>query len=59
MRSDARAPIPDEPKQGDFVVVNAREALFLYRRDDAAFIRYDGEDETRVVPFSKLRLRGS
>ena len=57
MTSDAHAPIPDEPKPGDFVVVNGREAVFLYSRGKAAFIRYSGEDDTRVVPFAKLRQR--
>lgn len=59
MTSDAHAPMPDEPRQGDFVVVNAREALFLYRRDEAAVIRYDGEHDARVVPLSKVRRRES
>ena len=59
MTSDAHAPIPDEPRQGDTVVVNGREALFLYRRGDAAFIRYRGEDDTRVVPYSKLSAAAS
>lgn len=59
MTSDAHAPIPDQPQHGDIVIVNGREAVFLYRRDNAAFIRYYGEEDTRAVPFSKLHWRHS
>jgi hypothetical protein len=55
--ADADAPTPDDPKQGDIVLVNGREAVFLYRRGDAAIIRYFGEDDSRAVPFSKIRWR--
>jgi hypothetical protein len=57
MTSDAGAPAPDAPKQGDTVVVNDRPAVFLYRRGDAAIIRYEDEDDSRAVPFAKLRRR--
>jgi len=35
---DARAPINHNLKRGDVVVVNGREAVFLYRRDDTAYL---------------------
>ena len=57
MTSDAHATIHDEPKHGHIVIVNRREAVFLYRRGAAAFIRYSGEDQTRAVPLTKLRWR--
>jgi len=57
MTSDADAPIPDSPKAGDIVVVNERPAIFLYRRGDAAIIRYYDEGDSRAVPFAKLRWR--
>jgi hypothetical protein len=57
MTSDADAPTPDRPKPGDIVVVNDRPAVFLYRRGDAAIIRYFEEDDSRAVPFAKLRWR--
>jgi len=59
MTSGADAPTPHEPKPGDFVTVDGREAVFLYRRDGAAVVRFYGEDDARVVPFSKLRWRDS
>ena len=57
MTSDAHASTPGEPQPGDHVTVNGREAVFLYRRDDGAVIRYYGENDARLVPFSKLRWR--
>lgn len=57
MTSDADAPTPDPPKPGDIVLVNDRPAVFLYRRGDAAIIRYFEEEDSRAVPFSKLRWR--
>lgn len=33
-----RAPIDHNLKRGDVVVVNGREAVFLYRRDDTAYL---------------------
>lgn len=57
MTSDADAPTPDEPKPGDMVVVNERPAVFLYRRGDAAIIRYFEEEDSRAVPFAKLQWR--
>lgn len=57
MTSDADAPTPDEPKQGDLVIVNDRPAVFLYRRGDAAIIRYFEEEDSRAVPFAKLQWR--
>lgn len=57
MTSDADAPIPDSPKAGDIVVVNERPAIFLYRRGDAAIIRYFEEEDSRAVPFAKLQWR--
>ena len=59
MTSGAHAPTPDEPKPGDHVTVGGREAVFLYRRGAAAVVRFYGEDDARVVPFSKLRRRAS
>lgn len=57
MTSDAGAPTPDEPKSGEIVVVNDRPAVFLYRRGDAAVVRYFDEEDSRAVPFAKLRWR--
>ena len=55
MTSGAHAPAPDEPKPGELVTVDRREAVFLYRRGRAAIVRFAGQDDARVVPFSKLR----
>ena len=55
MTSGAHAPTPDGPRHGDFVTVNGRAAVFLYRRGAAAFVRYYGEDDSRAVPLSKVR----
>lgn len=55
MTSDAHAPSSEPPRQRDIVLVNGREAVFLYRRNAAAIVRYRGEEDSRVVPFSKLR----
>jgi hypothetical protein len=57
MTSDADAPTPDAPKQGDIVVVNDRPAVYLYRRGEAAIIRYFDEEDSRAVPFAKVRWR--
>jgi hypothetical protein len=57
MTSGASAPLYDAPKQGNVVLVNGREAVFLYRRGEAAAIRYSGEDDSRIVPYSKLQRR--
>jgi hypothetical protein len=54
---DALTPEPDRPKPGDLVVVNERPAVFLYRRGDAAIIRYFEEEDSRAVPFAKLKWR--
>ena len=59
MTMDAHAPISPEPQQGHIVVVDGREAVFLYRRNQAAIVRYEGEDDSRVVPFSKISCRES
>ncbi len=56
MRSGAHAPTPG-PKEGEIVAVNGRAATFLYRRGMAAIVRYFGEHDARVVPFSKLQWR--
>ncbi len=54
MTSGANAPTPDGPKHGDTVVIDGREATFLYRRGNAAIVRFAEEEESRVVPFSKI-----
>jgi hypothetical protein len=55
MTSGAHAPI-FEPRPGDVVAVDIREAKFLYRRGPVAVVRFRGDRESRVVPFSKVRL---
>ena len=57
MTSDADAPTPDVPRPGDIVVVNDRPAVYLYRRGEAAIIRYFEEEDSRAVPFAKVRWR--
>ena len=42
MTSRANAPTPSEPKPGDAVTVDHREAVFLYRRGRAAIVRFAG-----------------
>jgi hypothetical protein len=59
MTSGAHAPSSGSPRQRDIVLVNGREAVFLYRRGGAAIVRYHGEGDSRAVPFSKLRLRAA
>ena len=54
MTSGAHAPT-DEPKPGELVTVDGREALLLYRRGQAAIVRFASQDDARVVPFSKVR----
>jgi hypothetical protein len=53
---DAKAPEQVEPKAGDVVALDGRQAVFLYRTTDAAIIRFEGEIATRAVPLSKLRM---
>jgi hypothetical protein len=43
-------------RNGDRVIVDGREAVFVYLREPGAVIRYHGERETRVVSLRKLRL---
>jgi hypothetical protein len=55
--ADASTPPPgDAPefKPGDAVSVEGRTAFYLYRRGDAAVVRFPGERGSRVVPFAKL-----
>ena len=58
MTSGASAPASnEEPKHGDIVIVDGREAIFLYRRGQAATVRFKEGARCRVVPFAKLRWR--
>jgi hypothetical protein len=59
MTSGARAPSSDLPRQRDIVLLNGREAVFLYQRHGAAIVRYRGEDVSRAVPLAKLRRRAA
>ena len=59
MTSGADAPTPREPKAGEIVAIDGREATFLYSRNSAAIVRFHGETDTRVVPLAKLRRRAS
>jgi len=51
----AHAPIPaDELTPGDVVLVDGREAVFLYRRGKSATVRFKPGARARVLPLSRL-----
>jgi hypothetical protein len=45
-------------RSGDRILVGGREAVFVYRAQAGAVVRYQGELQTRVVPLRKLRQAG-
>jgi hypothetical protein len=56
MESPAATTGLSQLRPGDAITVKGRAAFFLYRRGEAAIVRFAGERESRVVPLARIAL---